>query len=215
MELSVSEYNLKKIEYIDKDIIKNREEYNKYVESFEGKFATNKFLKKISNRTVTMISIIILALIIFLITFNPFITVGLTIVLIVIVNIIASIIIDKTEPTEEYLDKLDEFEHNYKELIHQRNAYVNLYYYSINGDDAIINNIKLRINNKEYFEYDAYFDKVWLNQDVYAYKTLQEMNRKEKIFTTSIKNKVDWELNYPEKSTELSTDKLYFIHNAL
>jgi hypothetical protein len=215
MELSISEYNLKKIEYIDKDIIKNREEYNKYIESFEGQFRTNRILKKISNKVIPLVGMLLTAIVVFLISFNPFITAGLTLIIWVIINIIVSIIIKKTEPTEEYLDKLEEFEKAHKDLINQRNAYVNLYYYSINGDEAIINNIRLRINNKEYFEYGAYFDKIWLNQDVYAYKTLQEMNRKEKIFTTSIKNQVDWELKYPEKSTELSTDKLYFIHNAL
>ena len=215
MELSVSEYNLKKIEKIDKEITQNREEYNKYVDSYRGVFATNRVLRKISNKVVPLLGGVLTAIIIFLITFNPFITAGLTLVIWVFINIVIHLMIKMTDPKEEYINKLEEYDNTYKELINQRNAYVNLYYYSINGDDAIINNIRLRINNKEYFEYDAYFDKIWLNQDVYAYKTLQEMKQKEKIFTTSIKNQVDWELRYPEKNTELSVDKLYFIHNAL
>ena len=88
-------------------------------------------------------------------------------------------------------------------------------YKLLNGDQAIMRNIKLKIHKQQFYEYDKYLDKVWLHQDEYALKTLKEMQNKEYIFTQSIKNKVYFELNYQPGTEKLSVTELKTIINAL
>ena len=83
------------------------------------------------------------------------------------------------------------------------------------GENALYNNIKLRINNEKFYEYDKYIPSLNLDKDSYEINTLNQMSYKEELLRKSIKNKVYWELNSSVKTEKLTNEQLKRIDLAL
>lgn len=208
-------YNLSKISDIDKEMTTNNENRNMYIKKNHTKITLYKVLNELINSKLFALLIIVLSLFIFLLTKKAIFSIIITLLIIALYNGSLLLIINKLKPTDEYFSKLEEYKKANDFLLTKRNTYIALYNYALNGDQAIMNNIKLKIHKQQFYEYDKYLDKVWLHQDAYALNTLKEMQNKEHIFTQSIKNKVYFELNYQVGTEKLSVTELKTIINAL
>lgn len=208
-------YNLSKISDIDKEMTANNENRNMYIKKNHTKITLYKVLNKLINSKLLACLIIVLSLFIFLLTKKAIFSIIITLLIIALYNGSLLLIINKLKPTDEYFSKLEEYKTANNFLLTKRNTYIALYKYALNGDQAIMHNIKLKIHKQQFYEYDKYLDKVWLHQDAYALNTLKEMQNKEHIFTQSIKNKVYFELNYQVGTEKLSVTELKTIINAL
>lgn len=208
-------YNLSKISDIDKEMIANNENRKMYIKKNNKKITLYNLLNKLINSKLLALLIIVLALFIFISSKKVFFSIIITLVIIALYNGILLLLINKLKPTDEYFSKLEEYKTANNFLLTKRNTYIALYKYTLNGDQEIMHNIKLKINKQQFYEYDKYLDKVWLHQDEYALNTLKEMQNKENIFTQSIKNKVYFELNYQPGTEKLSVTELKTIINAL
>lgn len=208
-------YNLSKISDIDKEMITNNESRKMYIKKNNKKITIYKLLNKLINSKFLALLIVVLALFIFISSKKVFFSIIITLVIIALYNGILLLLINKLKPTDEFFSKLEEYKTANNFLLTKRNTYITLYNYTLNGDQAIMRNIKLKIHKQQFYEYDKYLDKVWLHQDEYALNTLKEMQNKEHIFTQSIKNKVYFELNYQLGTEKLSVTELKTIINAL
>ncbi len=208
-------YNLSQIAAIDQEMINNNEQRKKYLKKNQPKITLYKLLTKIQDSKLLALLIIIVALGIYLLSKKVFFSIITTLGIIALYNGLLLLALKVFKPSETYFSKLEEYKNANNFLLMKRNTYISLYNYTLNGDQAIMHNIKLRIHKQQFYEYDKYLDKIWLHQDIYALNTLKEMKNKEYILTQSIKNKVYFELNYPTGNEQLSKTDLKMIINAL
>ena len=208
-------YNLSKISDIDKEMTTNNENRKMYLKKNHKKITLYKLFNKLLNSKFLALLIMALALFIFISSKKVFFSIVISLAIIAFYNAILLLLINRLKPSDEYFSKLEEYKTANNFLLTKRNTYITLYNYTLNGDQAIMRNIKLKIHKQQFYEYDKYLDKVWLHQDEYALKTLKEMQNKEYIFTQSIKNKVYFELNYQPGTEKLSVTELKTIINAL
>lgn len=213
MNNEVIKYNLEMISDIDKDIENNRKSRNDYINSYKTIFRLNKFFTMLSSSKVLTFMIVKIALVMFLLLHNPVIVTLVTTVAVLLYNIIIRLFIEAFTPSEEYYNTLDEYDKLKNELVVRRNLYISMYDYSVKGESSLLNNIKLKINNKEFVDYELYKNAEWLSNK--SATILEEMSLKEKMLVNSIKNRIDWELNSNMKYDDISNDKLKEIYTVL
>lgn len=206
-------YNLKKISEIDKLLILNQEEKEAYINKHNYLFLMEKILKVLSNEKMIFILLIIISTILF--KHNKIKTIIYSSIFILLYNSILIIIGYIFKIPKDYYDKLEEYASNRKLLLIKRNLYINLYNYSINKENSILNNIRFRINNKYFLDYDKYKNQKWLKDDLYAYATLKEMEYKEIVYTNIIRNRIELELISPYYNEDISKEKLKSILHIL
>ena len=207
---SLLEYNLSKISEIDKELLDNNEKKNKFLSYHSKRYNIYSFLEKLTDRIFQTILIVLTTIIVYLVFKDPFYSILISLNIIIFVNLIITLF----ETKEDFLTDLCVYRKKHNELMKKRSCYINLYNYTLNGDQTILNNIKLRINQGSYCDYDK-VDLSDISNNSYEYKTLKIMSKKEKIMKNSIKNKVYWELNSPIKTEKLSTEELNTINEAL
>lgn len=212
--MNLIQYNLSKISEIDKQLLKNNEEKDKFLNYHTKRHKIYNFLEKLTDRTFQTMMIILSTVISYVIFKDPINSAIISINFIVFVNLILMIFITMYETKEDFLTELCTYRKKHNDLMKKRGYYINLYNYALKGDQTILNNIKLRINNGSYCEYDNLKD-FDIKNNSYEYKTLKIMSKKEKMMKESIKNKVYFELNSPVRSENLSTEELNTIQNAL
>lgn len=208
-------YNLSKISAIDKELTNNNEQRKLYLKKNQPKITLYKWLMNVQHSKFLALLIIVVAWCSYFSSKKILFSIIITLGIVALYNGILVLLINKLKPSEEYFSILEEYKNFNNFLLTQRNTYINLYNYTLNGENAILRNIKLKIHKQQFYEYDKYLDKIWLRQDMYALNTLKEMQNKEHILTQSIKNKIYFELNYATGNEQLSKTELKTIMNAL
>ena len=211
---NLAEYNLSKISDIDKRLMENNKQKNKFMKYHSKRYKIYKFLTKLTGRLFQTILILASTIIVYLLFNNPFYSVIISLNFISFVNLLINMFITIFETKDDFLLELCKYRKEYNELIDKRKCYINLYNYSLYGDVTILNNIKLRINNGSYCDYNNSLC-LGFDSNSYEVNTLNIMKKKEDKLRNSIKNKVYWELNSPLKSENLSMEELRTISLAL
>lgn len=209
------QYNLSNISLIDKDIKSINEDKNKYLDKINTKFKINKNIEKLRAKVFQSILIIAISLTTYLNMRNIITSILISLAVIFIINMIIKVLLSIFKIDNNYLDRVNEYTDKVNSLLSKRNTYINLYKYSKYGEKAIYDNIRLKVNNKKFYEYDKYMDSLFLEKDSYEYKTLNEMRNKEHLLVNNIKNKVYMELNSPVKTEKLSNEQLKLIDSML
>ena len=211
----MNNYFKDKVDEID-TIIKDRIKYKK---SLNKKLCNNvkiyNFVYKLCNRFFQTMLVFSVCTITY-ISYEDIATSALySILVLLITNAIRAILLIVYKPDGLKYNELQECIDSIKDLSLKRTIYMSIYDYSINGEESIMNNIRRKINNKNYLEFDKYLDEEWIREDSIVYNKLIEMKVKEDELTDTIKNRIHLELNYPEYSEELSVEQLKFIQAAL
>lgn len=209
------EYNLSKISDIDKEIEDNNKKKNKFIEHNEKKYEKCLFFESLLTRRFQAIFILIVTITVYISVINPLYSILISLNVVSFVNLLINMFISIYEIDESYSEKLEEYNKKNEELLVKRNSYINLYNYCMYGEDALYNNLRLRINNENFFEYDKCISNLDMDKDSYEICTLTKMQHEEEILRRSIKNKVYWELNSPVKTESLTTEQLKSIDLAL
>lgn len=209
------EYNLIKISDIDSKIKDNNYKKNHMYEKNIRKLNIYNKLSKLMNKYVQLILVLILSIIIYINVHNGIITTLVSIVITILLNSLLLLLLNILKPKDNYKSKIDKLTYENNELYTKRNTYINLYNYTLNSDKTIMNNIKLRINRKKYYEYDKYIGQYSNNKDSYEFITLNKMKKEENILIESIKNKIFWELNPNFKTEQLSKEQLKLIADSI
>lgn len=205
-------YNLQKISKIDEQLVLNGKNKEAYINKYSYIFLLSKILKILSNKLLLFIFIVIVTIIS---NSTPFITIIYDSIFVIIYNSIIFIMGYIFKIPDDYYTNINMYSKNRELLLNKRNLYVNLYNYSKNKEKLVLNNIRLRINNKYFLDYHKYKNQKWLKEDIYAYATLKEMYYKEIIYTNIIRNRIELELISPNYSEEIPKDKLKSILNIL
>ena len=173
------------------------------------------FIYKLSNRFFQSMLVFSVCTITYLSYKNILTSALFSILVLLITNIIRVIFLYIYKPDGLKLHELQELVDSINDLARKREVLFSIYDYSINGKLSIMNNIKRKINDKKYLNYDSYLDEEWIKNDSVLYHKLIEMKVCEDELTETIKNKIYLELNYPEYSEELTLEQLNLIQNAL
>lgn len=211
----ILKYNLTKISAIDKEIKENNNNKNSMYEHNMKRLNIYNILLKFTNKYIQILMILLTSIIVYIILQNGIYTSLLSMIIVIIYNSILLISLNTLKPKDSYNKKIDEYNKQNTELYIKRNTYINLYNYTLNKDKAIIDNIKLRINKKKYYEYDKYIDKYSNQKDSYEFITLNQMKNDEDSLIECIKNKIYWELNPSFKTEELTNEQLKLIADAI
>lgn len=209
------EYNLSKISTIDKEIEENNKEKNKLIDYYDKRYNKYLFFNKLLSKNFQAIFISILTIVVFILVMDSFYTILITLNILSFVNIIINMLVNVYEIEESYVERLESYNKKNDKLLLKRNSYINLYNYSVYGESALYNNIRLRINNEKFYEYEKYIPNLDLDKDSYEINTLNYMKHQEELLKNSIKNKVYWELNSLVKTEKLTNEQLKLIDLAL
>lgn len=205
-------YNLQKISEIDNLLILNMEDKEAFIKKCNERYKLSKIVKILSNKTILVILVIINT---FINKDNMTKAILSTLFILIVYNSLVALIIHICKIPKSYCYKIDEFNKIRELLLIKRNLYVNLYNYSKNKEKLILNNIKLRINNKYFLDYSKYKNQNWLKDDLYAYTTLKEMQYKEMVYTDIIRNRIELELMSPNYNEEIPKEELKEILDIL
>ena len=213
--IQVNNYFKDKVDELDREINK-KIKYKKYLnKKLYKNLMLYNFVYKLSNRFFQSMLVFSVCTITY-ISYRDIPTSALySILVLLITNILRAILLIIYKPNGLKYNELQECIDSIKDLLIKRKIIMSIYDYTINGEESIINNIKRKINNKEYLEFDSYLDEEWIKNDNLVYSKLIEMRVKEDELTDTIKNKIYLELKYPEYSEELTVEQLKLIQNAL
>ena len=211
----MTNYFKDKVDELDREI-KDRIKYKK---SLNKKLYNNvkiyNFVYKLCNRFFQTMLVFSVCTITY-ISYEDVATSALySILVLLITNMLRAILLVIYKPDGLKYNELQECIDSLKDLSLKRTIVMSIYDYSINGEESIMNNIRRKINNKNYLEFDKYLDEEWIREDKQLYNKLIEMKVKEDELTNTIKNRIYWELNYPEYSEELSVEQIKLIQAAL
>lgn len=211
----MNNYYKDKLDELDKKI-NNRIKYKKNLnKKLSNSVKLYNFIYKLSNKFFQTMLVFSVCTITY-ISYEDITTSALySILVLLITNILRAILLIIFKPDGLKYNELQECIDSIKDLVLKRTIIMSIYDYTINGEDCIINNIKRKINNKNYLEFDKYLDEEWIKQDSKIYNKLIEMKVKEDELTNTIKNRIYMELNYPEYSEELPIEQLKLIQSML
>lgn len=208
-------YNLSHISDIDRDIKKNIKEKNDFIKHHAKRFKIYKFFTKLTNRMFQTLLILLTSLIVTLIFIDPVYSILISLNIIVFVNLIINIFINIYETKENFIEEVCKYRREYNELIIKRNSYVNMYNYLKYGDESLLNNIKLKINKEDFYQYELGISKFDNEKDSYEYKTLSLMKEKEENIKKNLIDRVNYEMKTNNKTENLTDDELRLIALSL
>lgn len=208
-------YNLTKISLIDEELKSINEEKDNYIKKLDSKLKINKIIEKCRVTKIEVIMLIIISLICYIFVKKFLYSCLLSIVIIVFINLIFEILLDIYKIDKDSINKLTDYAEKISNLLFKRNTYINLYNYSKYGKQALYDNIRKKIKEEKYCDYDKCLDDSLFDMDSYEYLTLVEMNNKEKTLIKNIKEEVILEISSPNNRFNLSKEELNLIANKI
>lgn len=199
--MNIKEDFLKKISLVDMLLHTNRINLHSYLRSYAQRLDFYDLIKEISNIKVIMVSVIIFSLITYFFVHNFLLTILFVLIICLLFNYLIIFLKDKLKPDEDYYDTIDYYNEEYVDLMNLRNTYVYLYSYLVNGEKAILWNIKKRINRTPYYAYQKCEEKIWLRQDVVAWNLFRQIKQQEIYMINDIKLDIEGKLLYLEDDT--------------
>lgn len=208
-------YNLTKISLIDEELKSINEEKDNYIKKLDSKLKINKMIEKCRVTKIEVIMLVLISLICYIFVKKFVYSCLLSIVIIVFINLIFEILLDIYKIDKDSINKLTDYAEKISNLLFKRNTYINLYNYSKYGKQALYDNIRKKIKEEKYCDYDKCLDDSLFDMDSYEYLTLVEMNNKEKTLIKNIKEEVILEISSPNNRFNLSKEELNLIANKI
>lgn len=208
-------YNLTKISLIDEELKSINEEKDNYIKKLDSKLKINKMIEKCRVTKIEVIMLVLISLICYIFVKKFVYSCLLSIVIIVFINLIFEILLDIYKIDKDSINKLTDYAEKISNLLCKRNTYINLYNYSKYGKQALYDNIRKKIKEEKYCDYDKCLDDSLFDMDSYEYLTLVEMNNKEKTLIKNIKEEVILEISSPNNRFNLSKEELNLIANKI
>ncbi len=200
----------KRIAKIDEHLHTNQEKREQLFRRYEhrlNKYYVFSLLAGAKIQTMIFISIILFT--------NSFVRdikdkIAISLVLCFLYNVIIMLLKRIFKPPKIYYQTLNAYNDEYSHLISFRNTYVFLHSYLLKGEDAILGNIKKRIEHQKYFDFNNCDKNDWLKNDVEVYPMFVEAYNLEKVMISDITNDVKNRLKYVS-----SADDEHLLKNIL
>lgn len=208
-------YNLTKISLIDEELKSINEEKNDYIKKLDKKLFINKLIERFRSTKVEAIMIILISLICYIFIKKIIYSCLLSITIIVFINIIYEILLDIFKIDNNSINKITDYAERISNLLYKRNTYISLYKYTIYGKQELYDNIRKKIKDEKYCDYDRCIDDLLFESDSYEYLTLNEMKNMEKLLIKNIKEEVILEINSPNSRFNLSIEELNLIASKI
>lgn len=189
------------ISNIDKEIEEVKKEKRKYISSKQHRIDVASFLSYFVKSKFHILLIILLSITMNSLT-NSFIrTFTITSIIVLIFNLIIIILINLNKMDDRYYNKLELYNESINKLLKERYKEVIFYKYSQDKGKFLLNNIKLRINNSYYLDYDNYLENNILSSK--EINIVKKMKEEEDILINNIKNEINYQINYEVNNKEL------------
>lgn len=189
------------ISRIDKEIEDTKNDKNKYIYSKQHRIEIVDFLSYFVKSKFHILLIILLSIAMQNITSSFIKTFIFTSIIVLIFNLIIVLLIKFNKMDERYYNKIELYNESINKSLNERYKEVILYKYSIDKNKFLLNNIKLRINNNYYLDFDNYLENNMLSsKEIILFKKMKE---EEEILINNIKNEINYQINYEVKNEEL------------
>ena len=208
-------YNLTKISLIDEELKGINEEKNDYIKKIDNKLKINKLIERMRTTKKQVFMIVLISIFCYIFIKKIIYSCLLSMVITLFINIIFEILLEIFKIDKSDIKKITEYADNINYLLLKRNTYINLYKYAIYGKKALYDNIRMKIKDEKYYDYDKFLDNFSFDLDSYEYVTLNEMKNKENILTKNIKEEIILEINSPNNRFNLSIDELNLIASKI
>lgn len=204
-------YNLTKISLIDEEIKDINEGKNNYIKKLDNKLRINKMIEKCRVTKVEVIMVILVSLICYIFIKKFLYSCLLSVIILVFINLIFEILLEIFKIDTNDIKKITDYADKMNNLLYKRNLYISLHNYAKYGKQALYDNIRKKIKDEKYCDYDKCLDDSLFDSDSYEYLTLLEMKNKENILIKNIKEEVILEINSPNSRFNLSIEELNLI----
>lgn len=208
-------YSLSKISQLDKMLNDNSKNKKLFINKYSLNFKICDFINKIYTSKLFVIMVMFIAFLSYFLIQIAWISILISLGLIALINMIMLMTVKLLLPNKKYYNVISNYNLESKELLLKRNTYINIYNYLEKGDSAIIDNIKLKINNKVAYNYEDILNTTWLNEDEYASYFVKSMHNKENIMIKDIKQQIELEISNPSDNLNISLEQLQKIQSAL